>query len=301
MYIFYVGCDRDTGGQRVQHRPVVPPAGRGPRVQDGDRTAVGLGADGAAEALPQFLLHFGHNFGLYVGVQIGVLFPPGLPYRVGDRKRQPHDHQQRDPVPGEIYAFPAGAARQQYGVGALFELLHKPLPAARGLEQRHRQPAFQLFIHMAHLVIRGEQHQRVPVGGTDELPDLAGHTLVGSLFLLPARRWRREYQQAVVRVIKRRRHLQSTHGHAAVQTQLTPRRGEVDAGRQRTGSQDGRFFLPPQQIVELAGQVARYSAKRQMRKTGQRFYAAVLYIADRSVIRPGESGGTGAHFLQLMQ
>ena len=279
---------------------MVPPAGRCPRVQDGDRTAVGLGADGAAEALPQFLLHFGHNFGLYVGVQIGVLFPPGLPYRVGYRKRQPHDHQQRDPIAGEIHTLPAGTARQQHSVGALFELLHKPLPAARGLEQRHRQPAFQLFIHMAHLVIRGEQHQRVPVGGTDELPDLAGHTLVGSLFLLPARRWRREYQQAVVRVIKRRRHLQSSHRRAALQPQLTPCRGEA-AGRQRAGGQDGRFFLPPQQIVELAGQVARHSAKREMRKTEPCSYAAVLYITDRSVIRLGESGGTGAHFLQLMQ
>ncbi len=187
MYIFYVGRDGYADGQRVQHSPVVPPAGRCPRVENGDRAAVGLGADGAAEPLPQFLLHFGHNFGLYVGVQIGVLFPPGFPYRVRHRERQPHDHEQRDPVPGEIYAFPAGAARQQYGVGALFELLYKPPPAARGLEQRHRQPAFQLFIHMAHLVIRGEQHQRVPVGGADELPDLAGHTFVGSLFLLPAR------------------------------------------------------------------------------------------------------------------
>ena len=153
---------------------------------------------------------------------------------------------------------------------------------------------------MAHLVIRREQHQRVPVGGADELPDLAGHTFVGCLFLFPARRWRRDYQQAVVRVVKRRRHLQSSHRRAAVQPQLTSRRGEA-AGRQRAGSQDGWFFLPPQQIVELAGQVARHSAKRQMRKTGQRFYAAVLYIADRSVIRLGESGGTGAHFLQLMQ
>ena len=121
---------------------------------------------------------------------------------------------------------------------------------------------------MAHLVIRGEQHQRVPVGGTDELPDLAGHTLVGSLFLLPARRWRREYQQAVVRVIKRRRHLQSSHRRAALQPQLTPRRGEVAAGRQRAGGGGGGGWLPPQQIVELAGQVARHSAKRKMRKTG---------------------------------
>ena len=52
------------------------------------------------------------------------------------------------------------------------------MPAARGLEQRHRQFSFQLLVHMAHLVIRGEQRQRMTVGRADELLKLAGQAFV---------------------------------------------------------------------------------------------------------------------------
>lgn len=48
-----LGCDGAAGWQRIQRSPVIPPAGCSPWVKDGDRAAVGLGAGGSAEALPQ--------------------------------------------------------------------------------------------------------------------------------------------------------------------------------------------------------------------------------------------------------
>ena len=62
-------------------------------VQNRYHTGILFGADGPPKALPQLLLHFRHDLGLDVTVQVGVAFPPGLPYRVGHRERQPHDHQ----------------------------------------------------------------------------------------------------------------------------------------------------------------------------------------------------------------
>ena len=47
-------------------------------IENGDHAAVGFGADGTAKALPQFDLHFRHNFGLDVALKIAVLLPQGF-------------------------------------------------------------------------------------------------------------------------------------------------------------------------------------------------------------------------------
>ena len=63
-------------------------------VQNRHHAGVLLGTDGTTKALPQFFLHFGDNFGVYVVAQVRVLLALIVADRVGNRERQLCDNQQ---------------------------------------------------------------------------------------------------------------------------------------------------------------------------------------------------------------
>lgn len=147
------------------------------RVKNGNHAAVGFGADSAAKALTQFDLHFRHDFGPDIVMQIAVLLPHGLSQRVWHLKWQLHNDEQRDYISGEIHAFPASSTGEQDGVWKLFEAFQIDLRVALCLQHRHRELIFQFFIDTAHLIVGCEQHQRVSVGNVDQLLDLMGYAV----------------------------------------------------------------------------------------------------------------------------
>ena len=171
---------------------MVAPTGGRTGVKDCHYTAIRLSADGTAKALPQFDLHFRHDFSLDITVQIAVLLPHGFSQRVGYLKWQLHNDEQGDHISGEIHTFPARSTGEQDGVGKLFEAFQIDLWVALCLQHRHRELIFQFFIDTAHLIVGSEQHQRVSVGGVDQILDLMGHA-VRILFgrdLLSVCRWK---------------------------------------------------------------------------------------------------------------
>ncbi len=140
-------------GQCFQHHLMISLSWCCTGVENSNHAAVGFSSDGTAKALPQFDLHFRHDFSLDITVQIAVLLPHGFSQRVGYLKWQLHNDEQGDHISGEIHTFPARSTGEQDGVGKLFEAFQIDLWVALCLQHRHRELIFQFFIDTAHLIV----------------------------------------------------------------------------------------------------------------------------------------------------
>ena len=83
-----------TSRQRCQRGVMVLAADARALVQNRHHAGILLGTDGTSKALPELLLHFGDNFGVYVVAQIRVLPALIVADRVWYRERQLCDNQQ---------------------------------------------------------------------------------------------------------------------------------------------------------------------------------------------------------------
>ena len=167
-----------AGRQRCQRGIMVLAADARTFVQNRHHAGVLLGTDGTTKALPQFFLHFGDNFGVYVVAQIRVLPAFVVADRVGYRKRQLGDDQQRHHVTGKVDALPAGACRKQNAVAGLLELLDDFAAVAPCLIGRVLPLTVRQRADFRHLAVRCEQHQRMTVTGTNQPNDFFCHSAV---------------------------------------------------------------------------------------------------------------------------